>query len=165
MYVGNRRNKLLLLAEQHFIRTCTVQATGKKRKKVTATKRKDTTPKTRAKTTVAEERVELPKATYPFYLPKENPTLPSEPITIPHSRVDIDEGRYYNLEGGSETYVFPGVTHVISATRPDSFSFAMKNWEKNMIKEHGEEGFQKMKVMIRRQGHDFHEVSFKIVTF
>ena len=160
MYVGNSRNKLLLLAEQHFIRTCTVQVTSKKRKKVTATKRKVAAPKTRAKTTDADEKVEPSKAAYPFYLPKEQPTLPSDPITIPHSRIDIDDGRHYNLEGGNETYVFPSVTHVISATRPDSFAFAMKNWEKNMTKEHGEEGFQKIKVLIKRQGHDFHKVGY-----
>ena len=157
MYVGNSRNKFLLLAEQQFTRTFTAQTTSKKRKKATATKTKDAT---RAKTTEADEKIDLPRAVYPFCLPKEQPTLPSNPITIPHSRIDIDEGRYYNLHGGDETYIFPGVTHVISATRSRSFVFAMKNWEKNMTKEHGEEGFQKIRELIRTQGHDFHKVRF-----
>ena len=164
MYVGYGRNKLLLLVEQHFTRTFTAQTISTKRKKATATKTKDAGPKTRAKITEVDEKTDLPRAIHPFCLPKEQPVLPSNPITIPHSRIDIDEGRYYKILGDHETYLFPGVTHVISATRPSSSVFAMKNWEKNMTKEHGEEGFQKIRRLIRTQGHDFHKVSHYVHT-
>ena len=157
MYVLGSRNKFLLLAERQFTRTFAAQVTGTKRKKATAKKTNDAS-KTSAKMAELEEKIDLPSAAYPFCLPKEQPILPSNPITIPHSRTDIDEGRFYNLQGDDETFIFPGVTHVISATRPRSSVFAMKNWEKNMTKEHGEEGFQKIRGLIRTQGHDFHKV-------
>ena len=157
MYAGSSRNKFLLLVEQPFTRTFAAQSTGTKRKKATAKKTKDDS-KTSAKMAELEEKIDLPRAAYPFCLPKEQPILPSNPITVPHNRTDVDEGRFYNIQGDDEAFVFPGVTHVISATRPSSFVFAMKNWEKNMTKEHGEEGFQKIRRLIRTQGHHFHKV-------
>lgn len=149
MYAESSRFKLILFAERQFIRTFTARAANSKQKKA---KKKEISPD-------VEEKADISSNTYPFCLPKEHPTLPSNPITIPYCRMDIDDARYYKIQGESENYTFPSVTHVLSATRPRSFSFAMKTWESNMIKEHGEEGFQKMRGLIKTQGLNFHKVS------
>ena len=153
MYVSCRRINFLMLAEQQFTRTFAAQATSTKRKKATRTKKKDDSILTEA-----NETTDSPTSVYPFYLPKEQPTLPSTPISIPHNRREIDDARYYKIQGCEITYTFPSVTHVLSATRPRSFAFAMKIWRENMIKEHGEEGFEKMRRLLKTQGHDFHKV-------
>jgi len=146
------RNLFVLLAEKQFTRTFAARTTSIKRKRVTK-------KKTATTITEADEKLDLPIVAYPFYVQKEQPTFPSSPITIPHHRVDSDNERFYRIQSGKVTCTFPGVTHVLSATRSSSFIFALKNWEKNMIKEHGEKGFQKRKALIRTRGHKFHKVS------
>ena len=155
MYIGSRRINFLTLVEQQFTRTFVAQATTTKRKRTTKTKRKKDEPVTAG----TNETTDPPRSVYPFYLPKEQPMLPSTPISIPHNRMEIDDARYYKIQGVDETHTFPSVTHVLSATRPRSFVFAIKGWEKSMIKEHGEEGYEKMRALIITQGHDFHKVS------
>ena len=142
-----------MLAEQQFTRTFAAKATSTKRKKATRTKKKDDSILTEA-----NETTDSPKSVYPFYLQKEQPMLPSTPISIPHNRREIDNARYYNIQGCEIAYTFPSVTHVLSATTPRSSAFAMKRWRENMIKEHGEEGFEKMRRLLKTQGHDFHKV-------
>lgn len=154
MYAGSSRKKCLLLVKQQFTKTFTARSAGTKRKKAATTKKKEATPATAA----ADEKTDTPGNVYPFYLPKKQPELPSNPITITPCRTDIDHERHYRVQDHIETYTFPGVTHVLSATRPRSFSFAIKNWQKNMTEEYGEEGFKQMQGLIRTQGHNFHKV-------
>ena len=152
MYVGSRRINILMSVEQKFARTFAAQTTTTKRKRTSRTKRKKEEP-------ITNETADPSRSVYPFYLPKEQAALPGTPISIPHNRMEIDDARYYKIQGVDETHTFPGVTHALSATRPRSSVFAIRGWEKSMIKEHGVEGYEKMRELIRTQGHDFHKVS------
>lgn len=153
------KNKHALLAGKQFTRTFATRTTGAKRKKA-AKKEAEASPKTKL-----DEQAGSLRSVYPFCLHKKHTILPTHPITIPHHRMDDVNARYYRIQDGTETCTFPGVTHVLSATRPPSFAFALKNWQKNMTKKHGEEGFQKIRQLIRTQGHDFHKVSINIYIY
>ena len=74
-------------------------------------------------------------------------------------RQDTLEGRFYHITGsdGSE-FSLPSVTTVLDNTMSPRSYFSLRNWRKNMIKEHGEVGFKRLKAERIRDGTRFHKV-------
>ena len=74
------------------------------------------------------------------------------------TRVDSGAGRYYRISVGGETYDLPSVTSVLGDTRPRNSSFGLSVWRKSMIKEHGEEGYHRLRTERMQAGTTFHQV-------
>lgn len=79
------------------------------------------------------------------------------PFTV--ERIQTPEGRFYQIHSQEESYNFPSVTTVLSSTRPPQSYFSLRNWRKNMVKEHGESGYRKIKEETMRTGSHFHRVN------
>ena len=72
------------------------------------------------------------------------------------------EGRYYLFRGSDmEKVKLPSVTTVLQATLPQSAWFGLRNWRKNMIEEHGEKGYRRIRSETIQNGKNFHQVHVK----
>lgn len=76
------------------------------------------------------------------------------------TKEDTVEGRYYLFQSlDQEQYRLPSVTTVLQSTLPRSSWFGLRNWRKNMIEEHGEQGYRRIRSETIRSGTLFHQVS------
>ena len=69
------------------------------------------------------------------------------------------EDRFYHISSAGASVVFPSVTTVLSHTLTKSRYYMLRNWKKNMVKEHGEEGFESIQQQTKDTGTHFHKVS------
>jgi hypothetical protein len=74
---------------------------------------------------------------------------------------DTSNGRHYVFQRGcsSERYHLPSVTTVLNETRPAGSWFSLRNWRLGMIQTHGEDGYNRIRQQIVKDGQEFHKVS------
>ena len=102
---------------------------------------------------------------FPFEGDADPPTS-SQQVREDHvERVETPEGRFYHIRSSTNSdetpvYSLPSVTTVLDNTRSKKSYFSLRNWRKNMIKEHGEEGYRRIKKETIGQGANFHQVYF-----
>lgn len=68
------------------------------------------------------------------------------------------EGRFYRILSAGATVLFPSVTTVLSNTPTRPQYYRLRNWKKNMIKQHGEEQFENIQQQTKDAGTLFHQV-------
>ena len=76
----------------------------------------------------------------------------AEPLCLEFEKTEgADGSRLYQQK-------FPSVTTILQQTKPANEFFALRNWQKAQIVEHGEERFKEMSQTVTRRGTDFHQV-------
>lgn len=69
------------------------------------------------------------------------------------------DGRFYHLNSSTATFSFPSVTTILAKTVEGSSHFRLLNWKRKLIKEHGQERFDKIRSDLLQSGSNFHKVS------
>lgn len=98
------------------------------------------------------------------------PYVPFEGNKRNSSEVSIDKqesskaGRFYHISSADgSSYVFPSVTTILDKTIQGSSHYSLLNWRKKLTKEHGVEGFERIRNRTLQSGAEFHQVSSFIV--
>ena len=68
------------------------------------------------------------------------------------------EGRFYRILSAGASVLFPSVTTILSNTPTRPQYYRLRNWKKNMIKQHGEEQFENIQQQTKAAGTHFHQV-------
>lgn len=68
------------------------------------------------------------------------------------------EGRFYRIQSAGARVLFPSVTTVLNSTPTRPQYYRLRNWEKSMIKQHGEEQFRNIQQLTKDVGTCFHQV-------
>ena len=68
------------------------------------------------------------------------------------------EGRFYRILSADASVLYPSVTTILSNTPTRPQYYRLRNWEKSMIKQHGEEQFKSIQQLTKDVGAQFHRV-------
>ena len=76
-------------------------------------------------------------------------------------KLDKPSGRFYRISSDEGVCEFPSVTNVLTTTRTTQNFFMLRNWIRNMIKQHGMSGYERIRKETIRKGKNFHQVRLK----
>ena len=139
-----------------------------KRKKIEGTgEKKSSETRSMSDVCVEEENNAIPPLSFPFDGSNYNEMDDDASINQSYladnllvERMDNyrSEGRFYRILSAGASVLFPSVTTILSNTPSRLQYYRLRNWEKNMIKQHGKEQFKNIQQLTKDVGTLFHRV-------